>query len=659
MAAERRPHPAQRRAAQGQKKTAAKRPAASAAGGRTLRNGVPATRRPVAAKKPAAKKPATKKPATRKPATKKAAPRKKTYKAPVRVPLANGAGRLRVVLVAIAIALSLCGGRLLQLQGFDSSAYAAISTKQLTRTLPLLPSRGEITDRNGLVLASTEPAVAVTADPTITKEHAAEIAAILVPYLKMDSAKLIKILTTPDTKFVYVAKKVPATTYTKIVDDLSEAKLYGIFRESDPIRTYPAANVAASVVGFVGADGKGSGGIEYLKNTELAGTPGKEIYESAPNGSKIPLGASDVTPAKNGTNYQLTIDSELQWVMDQRLAAQVRKTKADWGVAVTINVKTGEILGLANYPTFDAGKPGAARDSDRGNRAVTNTYEPGSVQKVLTAAALVDSGTATTDTKVVVPPRLASGAGKIKDAFGHDYLNLTMRGVVARSSNIGTVLLARQMEKKDLRDYYTSFGLGQKTGIDLPGEATGILPEADMKGYTRDQISFGQGLSVTAVQMAAAVAGIVNDGLYNPPTVIKSATDSNGAPVAVQHPAPRQVISPEASAAVRDMMEAVVTNSNAAKTLKLTNYRSGGKTGTAERYNASCGCYRGYTTSYIGFAPVNDPQVLTYVVLDNPRAGDTGGGTAAPVYHDIIQAALARYSVKPSTSEPDEPVLTW
>lgn len=566
------------------------------------------------------------------------------------MPLGSTPSRLHAVLIVVAMGLSLCAGRLLQLQGFDSSTYAASSAEAFTRTLPLLPARGELTDRNGLVLASTEPAVAVTADPTLTAPRAAEIAGALAGPLQMTAAQLVPLLTKTGTHFVYLKKKVPALTYTALAADLARRKVYGVFRESDPIRSYPNGSVGASVVGFVGADGNGLAGLEQTLNSQLAGVEGKQTYESSPNGSKIPLGRSSMTPAVNGTNFETTIDSEVQWAAERRLAAQLVKTRADSGFAITMNIKTGEILALANAPTFDSSQPGTAAREDRGNRAVTDPYEPGSVEKILTSAALVDSGVATPTTRVTIPPLIRSGGGTIKDAFTHhpSTLHFYLRGAVARSSNIGMALLTRTLEKKQLHDYLRSFGLGSKTGIEIPGEATGIAPPAAMSDGQRDQVAFGQALSVTGVQEAAAIAGIVNGGVYNPPTLLKKATNSTGDEVAMDRRPPRRIISEQSSAQVRDLMRAVMDSPNGQHNLKLDNYQTGGKTGTAQRADPACGCYRGYVTSYVGFAPLNDPQILTYVVITNPRHGDTGTSVANPVYRDIMNLTLPRYSVPPN-----------
>ncbi|QGN31916.1 penicillin-binding protein 2 [Microlunatus sp. Gsoil 973] len=596
------------------------------------------------------------------------------------VPLGSGTRRVRIIGIAMAIAISLCAGRLLQLQGFDSAAYGAIATASLTTTTPLLPARGEITGRDGTVLAGTQPAVDITADPTLTSQDCSEtyvgdlcglaqatkITQVIASHIKIDQPKTIATLMRHDTHFVYVAKKVPADVYTDIANQLDSDNLPGIYRENDPIRTYPNGPIASNIVGFVNGENEGRAGLEYSLNSSLAGVEGKESYESAPNGSKIPLGDSSITPAKNGTNYQLTIDPELQWMMQRRIDSQRARTGADWITAITMDVTTGEVLAMAQTPGYDSSDPGASKPSNLGDRAVSQAYEPGSVEKVLTSAALIDSGAANPETKVVVPPTIASGDGRIKDAEGHGTVHYTMRGIIANSSNIGTLMLTRQMDKTTLRNYLSSFGLGRTTGVELPGESAGSLPTADMKDYTRDQIAFGQGLSVTTLQEATAISAIVNGGIYHTPTVIKSASTADGTAVPIDRPAPRRVISAKTSAEVRDMMEAVVTHTAVSqKYLMLSHYRSGGKTGTAQRYDPKCGCYRGYVTSFVGFAPLDNPRLLTYVVVNNPKRGDSGTGTAGPVYRDIMQYALPRYGIVPDQKnkawgarQMDRP-LTW
>ena len=396
--AERRPHPAVRkqsgRRLRSSEPTARHRPSRSGSspqhdrGERILRDGTVVRSRKAAPPRPAPRR-----------------PRRRPGK--LRIPLAAQPRRLHALLVVVAIGLSLCAGRLIQLQGFDSASYAAGDA--LTRTLPLLPARGELTDRNGLVLASTQPAVAVTADPTLTAPKAAEVAMVLSGYLGMTEFELMPLLTKPNTHFVYIKKKVPALTYSALAADLAKRGIYGVFRESDPIRTYPNGAVGSSVVGFVGADGKGQAGLELSFNRELRGVEGKETYESAPNGGKIPLGQSSVTPAQNGISIETTIDSEVQWAMDRLLAEAVRKTDADWAVAVTLDVKSGQVLAMGNAPTFDSSNPRAARRRIAATARSATRTSRAACEKILTSAALIDSGVATPSTKVLVPNRLRLG----------------------------------------------------------------------------------------------------------------------------------------------------------------------------------------------------------------------------------------------------------
>lgn len=567
----------------------------------------------------------------------------------MRWPLAGHALRIQVVGVLCAIVVSVFAGRLLQLQAFDSDGSAATAAARLAATVELLPVRGEITDLDGAPLATTETAFKITADPTLTAPQASAIASVIAAHAGGSIETYLPALTKPDTRYSVVARHVPAAQYERISTELSERDLVGIFRENDPIRTYPGGTVGASLIGFTGWDGNGLAGLEYSLNQALAGSPGEEVYDQAPNGNRIPLGTNVVTPAVDGVNYQLTIDSDLQFMVEQRLAQQVEQTKSASGMVVVMDIETGELRALATYPSFDPRSPGSADPQNTGNRAVQMAYEPGSVQKILTMAALIDEGKATADTRVVVPESVSAGGITVRDNWPHGTINLTARGVLVESSNIGTIMLAREISEETLHDRLTSFGLGRPTGIELPGEASGRLPDRTMPGWTRDQISFGQGLSVTAVQEAAAVAGILNGGMYNQPTILAGATDADGDPVPLQRTAPRRVVSETTSTTVAGMMESILYDQAHVDYLGLNNWRTGGKTGTAQRYNADCGCYRGRTTSYAGFAPVEDPKLLTYVVLDDATNGNAGMTTAGPVYTDVMNYALPRYGVLPST----------
>lgn len=593
------------------------------------------------------------------PAAKPRSRQRKSYRTPLRLPLANHPRRLRVVLIGLAVIMSLCGGRLLQLQGLDPQAYAAAAQNRLTTKEKLYPLRGSLTDRNGTVLAASAPGVTITADPTQTTPRAAQIAAVLVAHLGGTDASYLPALTRPGTRFAYVTRQVPAATYDAITAELTAQNLIGIHPENDTTRSYPGDTLAAQVIGSVGADSHGLTGFEYRMNSQLIGSTGYETYETSPNGSKIPLGAQALTPARNGTSYQLTIDAPTQYMLERRLAARAAQVGAEHAMAVTMNVRTGEVLAMASTPSYDANAVAKANGDEIANHAISDAYEPGSVEKVLTFAALVDGGYATDTTRVKIPPTIASGGGRLKDDEAHGYIQLTGRGVLARSSNIGTVLLTRQMPIPRLRAYLVSFGLGAKTGIELPGEAAGYLPPANMSHLTRDQIAFGQGVSVTALQEAAAIAGIVNGGVYNPPTIVRSATDADGRQVKLDRPAPRRVVTQGTAKMVASMMESVTGAGGTASFVDIPGYRVGGKTGTAQRIDPKCKCYRGYTTSFALMAPAENPAILTYVVFDQPRSSQTGGGSAGPVSQDITQFALNQFGIIPSTTKGPSGGLTW
>lgn len=585
--------------------------------------------------------------------------------------MASQRSRLTTLLVVFLVCALVLAGRALQLQAIEAPTYAASAAARMKYTYDLLPDRGQINDRNGVVLAQTQPAVLVFVDPrmisrngvdervTMTatqKEKAAAapkaVAKILAKYLGGTPDDYRAAVTATDGKgnlsrYSVVKHHVTSYTFDLINKEMKEGKWYGVFSSSDPIRSYPSGTVASNVIGFVNGGGRGAAGFEHQYDKELTGIPGKESYEASTWG-RIPLGSNTLIPAVNGTSYTLTIDSQLQLMAQKSLAAALKSTKASSGQIIMMDITNGEVLAMASQPSFDSNRPGHVTDNEVRNRAVQDAYEPGSVQKVLTMSALIDQGLITPETHVAVPASLASGGGRINDAEAHGTEYLTARGVLVHSSNIGTALLARKLDKATYVSYLKKFGLGTPTGIGLPGEASGNIPAADMRDYTRDQIAFGQGLSVTSIQEAAAIAGVVNGGVYHSPTIIKSAVDGDGKSVDPPATTTRRIVSQQTSAKVLDMMENVVT---AVKGRSIADYRMGGKTGTAQRYNPSCRCYKGYTSSFLGVAPVEKPRILTYVVINDPTNGHLGAEVALPVARQLLSVALPRYGVEPSTTE--------
>ncbi|PFG16975.1 cell division protein FtsI (penicillin-binding protein 3) [Propionicimonas paludicola] len=584
-------------------------------------------------------------------------------------PVVSSVTRLRALLIGIAVIFSMAAGRAVQVQAIDADTVAAEAASQITVTRDLPAFRGELTDRNGEVLAFTEDTVWVIADPLaimtngklspdqmtdkdrqVAAAAPQQLAQLLATRLGGSVDGYLPKLTKAGSRYQILVKQVPAAVFRELNQAVSDAGLLGLFKESHPTRRYPNKTLAANVLGFVNEAGDGGGGLELVLNSQLAGKDGKEIYENSPNG-KIPLGTNVLQPAVNGLDYQLTIDAGLQWEVQQILGDRVRKTDANSGMAIVMNVKTGEVLALANYPTFDANTPGDADAKDLQNRAVTTPYTPGSVQKALTFAALLDQGLVRADDVVKVPGKIKSGDKYVSDAWDHGTLTLLARGVLAKSSNVGTIELARKSTKQALHDYYVSFGLGQKTGIGLPGESKGVLPPADMPDYSRDGLAFGgSAVSVTLIQQAAAVAGIANGGVYNPPRLLKSRALADGTSENLLTGEPRRVVSEQTSAEVVSMMEAMVQHTRA-HTFDIPGYRTGAKTGTSQKLDPKTGKSTGLVTSTIGVGPVEDPQIVAYVVIDHPRRGSSGQSVAGPAYRDIMALALARYGVPQSTGK--------
>jgi cell division protein FtsI (penicillin-binding protein 3) len=569
--------------------------------------------------------------------------------------------RLRFGFIVIAMVLSIFGARLVQLQGVDPDAYAAMAAAEGTVTLDLPAERGDILDRNGKPLADSVDGEMVVANPEMTRAKAPELAKFLSSRLDIDYFETLKALRLKDKQFAYIARRVPASKAESVVAAAEEAGYEGLDTRHDPVRDYPAGDVAANLVGFMGID-EPLAGFEVTFDKQLAGTDGSERY-AVGDGNRIPLGHATIKPPVNGQDLHTTIDLDLQWYV-QRVLRQTREdARADSAFAVVLDTKTGEVLALGDDPTFDAGNPQAAPSSNRVSRAMTDVYEPGSVEKVLTLSALIDAGKATMRTRVTVPPNLPSGDRIIHDWFGHGTLHMTLAGVIAQSSNIGTVLASRNFETGQLRDYLTKFGLGQRTNVGVAGETQGILPDPSIwTSMTQDRIAFGQSLSVNALQMAAAVNTIANGGVRVSPSLVRgTAVTNDGQQVGTDTATEERVVSKRAAHQMSLMMERVVDpDVGVAPAAQIPGYRVAGKTGTAQRVGPLCGCYNGtFTVSFAGFAPADKPRFTVYVVVQNPRNGGGGGSVGGPAFAKIMSYALRRYGVPPTGTAPSHIPTTW
>ena len=573
--------------------------------------------------------------------------------------------RLSVTLAVVTLVFGVFGLRLFQIQGIDSQAYAAMAVEAGTARSVVPAPRGEILDRNGEVLATSVAGTTITADPSMTSAEAPRIAKILVDELgedELDYFATVDLLRTAGSRYVVVAKDLPAERAQSAVGAVREQELTGVFSEEVTLRAYPGNRLAANLVGFVDGERKGVQGLERQYDDLLTGTDGEATYEVSPRGQRIPMADSTVKDMVPGTDVETTIDRDLQWYSDQRLADAVRSSGSEWGLAITVDVRTGQIVQLSQAPTFDPEDPRTIQDSTSVSRYLQTVYEPGSVMKPIIMAALADLGKVTPETQISVPGQMLIDGFRIADYWEHGRINLTAAGVIAKSSNLGTIIAAQQMDDDTMHDYMASFGFGSATGISLPGESQGILPPA--AGWTRANhatISFGQGVSVTAVQMLSAIAAIANGGVLVEPTVVGGFVDGDGNRTPAPAPETRQVVSKEAASMVTRMMEAVTDDEGTAPAAQIPGYRVAGKTGTAWRVNPQTGRYvRGQNTvSFVGFAPADAPRFATYVVLDRPHSDAGGGSTAAPVFHDVMSMALERFGVPPTGSGRPEVAQEW
>lgn len=571
--------------------------------------------------------------------------------------------RLRIGFVLIAMVLSFFGARLVQLQGVDPGSYARMAAAEGAVRVPLVAERGDILDRNGVALADSIKGKVVFADPSLTAEQAPEIARILSDRLSIDYFKTLTALRgrKDGSRYEYVARRVPSTLATDTVAALEEAGFKGIGLDDDPIRDYPAGDVAANLLGYMGTD-EPLGGFERTFDQQLAGTDGEATWQSSSSkGVRIPLRESTLKEPRNGTPLRTTIDRDLQWFTQKVLAEAVQQYRAESGAAIVMDTRTGEVLALADVPTFDANNPTAADEEDLGSRALNDAYEPGSVEKVLTAASLIDAGKAFPRQKFKVPGILARQDRPIGDWFDHGLIRLTLAGIIAKSSNIGTVLAADAFSPVQLVDYLQRFGLGEKTDLGVRGETPGILtPGEAMTSQTKDRVAFGQSLSVNVAQMAAAVNTIANGGVRVSPSLISgTAVTDDGVTVGTDVATRTRVVSKQAARATAKMMEKVVDpEDGVAPGAQVPGYLVAGKTGTAQR--VVDGVYDGTTTvSFGGFAPADDARFTVYVVVHAPRVDGGGGSITGPVFARIMGYVLGRYGVGPSGGTPSRLPVEW
>ena len=565
-------------------------------------------------------------------------------------------GRMGFTTVIFFLIFSLYSAQLIRIQAVEADELAQRGLDKRLREVVVPAIRGSITDVNGVSLAATVPAFNVTVDQLRVVDPT-QTARALAPILNLEVVDL-KDKLIGEKRFVYLARAITTQTWNRIAN----LELPGIYSERTTRRVYPYADLAGNVIGFVGTDGHGLSGLEAGLEKTLAGKDGLMRFEGGAAGRKIPATDSRTEAAIAGIGVRLSIDRDLQYVAQQAIADKVKEVNADWGTVVVLEPATGRLLALASVPTVDPSMPLASKVTDRKNRAVTDMFEPGSTGKLMTFAAALEEGVITPTSKIKVPPRLPRPTKVFNDHTPHGHLKLTANGVLAQSSNIGTILIAEKLaEPKLLHDYFVKFGVGQKTGLNFPGETAGsILTPSDWSVTTFPTMSFGQGYAVSAVQMASIFATIANDGVRMPVSLVDGYVGADG----IFEPAPaktgQRVVSDQTAISLRKMLESVVGPNGTAPSAQINGYRVAGKTGTAQRSEQSCGgCYSGFTASFIGMAPANDPKIVVAVIVDNPRNGHYGGVIAGPVFREVTNFALQKLKVMPQGGRVEKIPATW
>jgi cell division protein FtsI/penicillin-binding protein 2 len=463
-------------------------------------------------------------------------------------------------------------------------------------------------------------------------------AAKLAPLLGKPEDQLLRALARRDVNFVYLARHVPAGKAAQA----QKLKIEGLEFIPQYRRTYPLDWTGAQLLGAVGTDGDGLGGLEYMLNRKLKGSDGERKLVKDALGTPIEM--RDTTPVQRGQTVRLTLDSRLQEQAEQVLAEVGKTWQPKGATAIVMDPNSGAILALANWPRVNANALDEAPDYARRDRAISDTYEPGSTFKAFTVAAALEDKEVTPDTGFDIPPVLQFSDRQIKDAEDHGYVHMTTRDILKVSSNIGAVLIAKRVGTARFDSWIHRFGFGKTTGVDLPGEEQGLVRPLDQySGSTMGNLPIGQGLAVTPMQMAAAYSAIANGGILRTPHIV-DAVGGKRKPL----PKGKRVISEATASSVRSMLEGVLGPGGTASGAAIEGYDLAGKTGTAQKPDPKGGYSKTkYVASFVGFAPAKHPKLLAAVMVDEPNGEIYGGQVAAPAWKEIMNMALQYLKISP------------
>jgi cell division protein FtsI (penicillin-binding protein 3) len=425
-------------------------------------------------------------------------------------------------------------------------------------------------------------------------------------------------------------------------------RISGFIPERSYIRHYPSGSLTASLIGIINDAGVGASGVESSLNPMLSGVNGEYRYANG-RGSIIPGSQEVQVEAKSGTSIRLTIDQDVQWVAQNAINQAVSSSRAKSGTVIVMDPKTGHILAQASAPTFDPNSTKKITLDTLNNPAVQEVYEPGSTGKVITVAAALEEQKITPNTVFTVPYSMKIYDRTFSDHEKHPTEQMTTTKLLAVSSNTGSIKIGQLLGKDKLYNYLRKFGIGESTNSKIAGESAGILhPVKDWSGVSLPTISFGQGYSVTALQSTSVFATIANNGIKVNPTILAGVVDQSGRYTPAKRVEGVRVLSDETAVKMRLMMEGVVSKTGTAPTAAISGYRVAGKTGTAQRYSTACGCYSGYTATFIGFAPADAPKYVVSVTIQDPKGMHWGGVLAGPVFKKVMSFVLQNEKVKPT-----------
>ncbi|HTZ45195.1 MAG TPA: penicillin-binding protein 2 [Jatrophihabitans sp.] len=545
--------------------------------------------------------------------------------------------------------------RLFWLQGMDAKGYALAASDEKREFVTLHAARGSIVDRTGQALAYTADAKDIVADPTMIKPaDRMSYAAMLAPLLGRGEFDVEKQLDST-SHYALLGTAISPAVASQIENLTLDGKpLAGLFSQATMQRMYPAQTTGSNVVGLVQSDGTGAAGIEYSYDSLLHGTDGSVSYEKDALGNVNPAGPIKRKAALDGGTVRLTLDEDLQYVVQSYLDQAVAQSQAKDGQVTVLDAQTGQVLAMASSGSFNPQDPSTISSNQSMDPNIQQVFEPGSANKIVTMAAALEKHLITPTTVLSVPDTIESGGISVHDAWWHPVQKFTATGVLAESSNVGTLEIAQRVGKQTFNDYLHRFGLGQKTGVELPGESAGLLPPlSSWSDATFANLPIGQGVAMTSLQLASMYQTVANGGVRVPPRIVGSTTAADGAVHPTAQPAGVPVMSPQTAATLRTMLESVTLKGGTGVRAAVPGYLVAGKTGTAQQPDPATGAYSNsmYWDTFAGMAPADNPRFVVSIMIDNPAHGVEGGDVAAPLFHHIASYELSAAKIPPSGAQ--------